>query len=134
MNSRRELFPLAALLALPADGAAKWPDAVFDASKLKVVPDPAGEHRQYFEGPTDQLSLMVAGSFRLKPGMSPHPPHDHGEEEFMLVTEGTGEIEIAGKRSKVQPGSMMYCAASKPHAIYNTGSSPLLFYYFKWKR
>jgi hypothetical protein len=28
---------------------------------------------------------MTAGSLRLKPGMEPHPPHTHPEEEFMLI-------------------------------------------------
>jgi hypothetical protein len=28
---------------------------------------------------------------------------------------------------------MMYCAGNKLHGIKNTGKTPLLFYYFKWK-
>ena len=50
----------------------------------------------------------------------------------MLVTEGTGEIECDGVTVKVGPGSMMYCAAGKYHAIVNTGTTPMLFYYYKW--
>ena len=50
----------------------------------------------------------------------------------MLVTEGTGEIECDGKTTQVGPGSMMYCAGGKYHAIVNTGSTPMLFYYYKW--
>ena len=76
---------------------------------------------------------MTAGSLRLKAGMTPHPPHTHPEEEFMVITEGTGEITIDGKLMKVGPGSMMYCAANKSHGIVNTGKTPLLFYFYKWK-
>jgi quercetin dioxygenase-like cupin family protein len=134
--NRRNLFPLAAL-PLPLLGAAdatppKLPNITLDPSKAKSVPDPSGDLRIYFEGPTDQLKLMVAGSLKLKPGLSPHPPHSHPEEEFMLVTEGTGWIEIEGKRVDVGPGSMMYCQANKPHAIKNTGKTPMLFYFYKW--
>jgi uncharacterized cupin superfamily protein len=48
---------------------------------------------------------------RLKPGMSPHAPHQHPEEEFMVITEGAGKISLGGRITKVSPGSMMYCAA-----------------------
>jgi quercetin dioxygenase-like cupin family protein len=66
-------------------------------------------------------------------GMSPHPPHQHPEEEFTVITEGTGEIVVAGKTTKVAAGSMMYCAGGKTHGIVNTGAKPLLFYFYKWK-
>jgi mannose-6-phosphate isomerase-like protein (cupin superfamily) len=107
-------------------------DVVLDPATAKVVPEPSGDHLVYFDGPTNELSLMVAGSLRLKPGMSPHPPHKHPEEEFMLVAEGTGEIQVGEKVTKVGPGSMMYCDGGTMHAIVNTGSEPLLFYYYKW--
>jgi quercetin dioxygenase-like cupin family protein len=76
---------------------------------------------------------VTAGSLQLKPGMSPHPPHTHPEEEIMVVTEGAGEISVEGKVTKVAAGSMMYCPGGKLHGIVNTGKAPLLFYYFKWK-
>src|SRR5216683_270691 len=79
------------------------------------------------------LNPMTAGSLRLKPGMSPHAPHQHPEEEFMVITEGAGEISIDGKVTKVSPGSMMYCAAGTLHGIVNTGKDALLFYFYKWK-
>jgi hypothetical protein len=28
---------------------------------------------------------------------------------------------------------MMYCAANKMHGIVNTGKTPMLFFYYKWK-
>jgi quercetin dioxygenase-like cupin family protein len=65
--------------------------------------------------------------------MAPHPPHQHPEEEIMVVTEGAGEISVEGKVTKVAAGAAMYCGANKLHGIVNTGKAPLLFYYFKWK-
>lgn len=109
------------------------PNAVTDESKAKVTHEPFGDLRIFFDGPTEQLKAMTAGSLRLKPGMSPHPPHQHPEEEFMLITEGTGDMTVDGKNFKVAPGSMMYCAAGKLHGIVNTGKAPLLFYFYKWK-
>jgi quercetin dioxygenase-like cupin family protein len=130
---RRTLLGGAGLAALPFPLAAKLPDATLDASKAKLTKEPFGDHHVYFDGPTDQLKSMTAGSLRLNAGASPHPPHQHPEEEFVLVTEGSGEISVDGKPTKVGPGSMMYCAGNKMHGIVNTGKTPLLFYYYKWR-
>jgi len=119
-------------LALSA-AATKLPNITLDPAAAKKTIEPFGELLIYFEGATDQVRSMTAGSLRLKAGMSPHPPHTHAEEEFMVITEGSGEITVDGKVQKVGPGSMMYCAANKPHGIVNTGKSPLLFYFYKWK-
>ena len=47
---------------------------------------------------------MTAGSLRLNPGAEPHPPHKHPEEEFMLITEGTGEMKVDGKLTEGRSG------------------------------
>ena len=135
MANRRDLLKMAGLPVLAALGAkaASLPNATIDEGKAKLVKEPFGDLRIYFEGPTDQLKSMTAGSVRLKPGMTPHPPHQHPEEEFMVVTEGTGEISMEGKITKVAPGAMMYCGANRLHGIVNTGKTPLLFYFYKWQ-
>ena len=138
MSDRRDLFKLAgfgalAALAGPASAAPKLPDGTLDASKAKLTKEPFGDLRIYHDGPTDQLKSMTAGSLLLKAGMTPHAPHTHPEEEFMLVTEGSGEITVDGKVTKVSAGTMMYCGANKPHGIVNTGKTPLMFYFYKWK-
>ena len=134
MPNRRDLFKLAAFQAIAATAAgSKLPSVTMDKAQAKVTHEPFGELSVYFEGATDQLGSMTFGSLRLKPGMSPHPPHTHPEEEIMVVTEGAGDISVEGKVTKVAPGSTMYCAGNKIHGIVNTGKVPLLFYYFKWK-
>lgn len=118
---------------LMADGAKRIPNMTLPEQQAKLTKEPFGDLRIYYEGSTEQIRSMTAGSLRLKAGMSPHPPHTHPEEEFMVITEGTGEILIDGKTTKVGPGSMMYCGANKSHGIKNTGSGALLFYFYKWK-
>jgi mannose-6-phosphate isomerase-like protein (cupin superfamily) len=131
---RRNLLKVAGAGALagPLFGAAKLPNVIIDDAKAKLTREPFGDLKIYFDGPTDQLRAMTAGSLRLNAGATPHPPHTHPEEEFMVVTEGTGEISMNGKITKVQPGSMMYCAGNVLHGIVNTGKQPLLFYFYKW--
>ncbi len=110
----------------------KLPDVTRTLPELSVDREPFGEVRTYFEGCTDLLESMTAGSLVLAPGQSPHPPHQHPEEEFMLVAEGHGEITVGEEVRRVGPGAMMYCAGNKLHGIVNTGTVPLLFYFYKW--
>lgn len=137
MENRRELLKLAGLTAmtgLPLFSEGKMlPDRVTNPEQAALTQEPFGDQRVFFDGPTEQLKSMTAGSLALKPGMEPHPPHRHPEEEFLLVTEGTGEFLSGGKTTKVGPGSMLYCEGNHLHGVRNTGSTPLLFYYFKWK-
>jgi mannose-6-phosphate isomerase-like protein (cupin superfamily) len=134
MPNRRDLFKLAAFQAIAASAAgAAIPNATMDKAQAKVTHEPFGDLRIYFDGRTDQLGAMTFGSLLLKPTMTPHAPHQHPEEEIMIVTEGSGEISVEGKITKVSAGTSMYCGASKLHGIVNTGKTPLLFYFMKWK-
>ena len=125
-------FALAMAERLHAAGL-KLPSTVLGRDQTTVTHETFGDLAIYFSGPTAQVESMTAGSLRLKSGMSPHAPHQHPEEEFMVITEGAGEIVVDGKTTKVSPGSMMYCAAGTLHGIVNTGKDPLLFYFYKWK-
>ena len=135
MPKRRDVFKLPALLAPMALFGAKpgeLPNVVIDAAKVRVNKAPFGELNIFFDGPTEQLKAITAGSLLLYANQEPHPPHSHPEEEFMVITEGTGELLVDGKTYKVGPGSMMYCGANKTHGI-KAGNKPLLFYFYKWK-
>lgn len=136
MPKRRDLFRVAAAapFAFLPVAAKSLENVTLTPSQAKLTREPFGDLRIYFDGPTDQLKSMTAGSLKLNPGATPHEPHRHPEEEFLLVTEGTGEISIEGKLTKVAPGAMMYCAANKLHGIVNTGKTPLLFYFYKWNK
>jgi mannose-6-phosphate isomerase-like protein (cupin superfamily) len=86
----------------------------------------------HYNGPTDQLNGLCVGMCVLEPGTSPHAPHTHPEEEFMIVASGTGEIYCAGQTTQVGPGSIMYCDGNVLHGIKNTGNVPMAFYWSKW--
>jgi len=133
MPKRRDLLAIVGPFALFAAKPGSLPNVTLNAKDVKVQNNPFGELRIYFDGPTDQLRSMTAGSLLLNAGATPHPPHSHPEEEFMVITEGTGELFCDGKTVKVGPGSMMYCGANQAHGILNTGKKPLLFFFYKWK-
>jgi quercetin dioxygenase-like cupin family protein len=133
MNRRNVLAALPALLAAELAEAANIQDSVVASQATSVTREGYGEARIYFDGSTRQLKALTAGSVLLNAGMEPHPPHQHPEEEILLVTKGSGEITIDGKSHAVASGAMMYCAGGRLHGIRNTGSEPLLFYFYKWQ-
>ena len=104
------------------------------SKKAGEIRHPFGVQHIYYQGPTNELSASEGGSLRPGPGMEPHPPRQHPDEEILLVTEGSGEIHLKGAATQARPGSMMYANASESHGIKNTGAEDLLFYYAKWVR
>ena len=104
MPKRRQLLALAAPFALFAAKPGGLPNVTLNAKDVKIQKNPFGELRIYFDGPTDQLRSMTAGSLLLNAGATPHPPHSHPEEEFMVITEGSGELFCDGKTVNVTGG------------------------------
>jgi mannose-6-phosphate isomerase-like protein (cupin superfamily) len=122
--------------ALAAEAEAKpVKSAVIQWADLKENPHgDAGFIRFYCEGQTAVTDKFVTGSYTLKPGMEPHAPHTHVEEEILIVSEGSGFIHLNGKEVPVKKGSVMYVESMHPHGIKNTGKEPLHFYFIKWTK
>ena len=112
--------------------APRLPDGVLDTSRVTKEEFTGCTVYAMYNGPTDMLSAVSTGMAVLDPGGSPHPPHQHPEEEFMIVASGTGEIEVDGEVTQVGPGAIMYTASNTMHGIKNTGSTPMTFYWSKW--
>jgi len=108
------------------DGVVAWED-------LKGEGDAPGTVAYvHYNGPTGQLATMCTGMVVLDPGASPHPPHQHPEEEILIIGSGTGVIDVNGQSTEVGPGAVMYCASNVLHGIVNTGKTPMTFYWSKW--
>jgi mannose-6-phosphate isomerase-like protein (cupin superfamily) len=112
--------------------SARLPDGVLGLDDVAADVVPGCRVFVHYNGPTDMLAGMCTGMVVLDPGASPHPPHQHPEEEFMIVAEGTGEIVVGDKTTRVGPGAIMYCAGNVRHGIVNTGRVPMTFYWSKW--
>ena len=64
----------------------------------------------------------------LAPGLAPHPPHHHVHEELILVWQGTMEVTISGKTSKLGPGSAAYVASGEEHGWRNVGTTQARYF------
>lgn len=88
--------------------------------------------RRYFNQDTPSTRLVITGSATIMPGAEIHPPHEHAEEEYLMVTKGTGTWTLNGKDMAADTGDLLYAAPWEPHGIRNTGDTPLEFVVFKY--
>ena len=102
------------------------------ASEAAVTREAWGELRAYYQGETYGLKDVLTGTVTIKPGQEPHPPHQHAEEEFLFISEGSGQWHLNGKEFAAAKGDTIYTAPWDIHGIKNTGTTPLTFVVFKW--
>jgi XRE family transcriptional regulator, regulator of sulfur utilization len=105
--------------------------SVFNWSNLKVEPTKMGERRFVFDSPTPALAELEMHITTLNPGESPHPPHQHPEEELMIIREGTLEALQGGKTNIVEAGGVIFEASNEFHGLRNVGTNRATYYVLK---
>jgi len=54
-------------------------------------------------------------------------PHQHPYEHEIFVLDGEGIVEVAGERSPMRPGRVIYVPPNEMHGYQNTGNAVLRF-------
>ena len=90
-----------------------------------------------FNGRTINLEMLACHSSVLSPGKCPHSPHNHKEEEILIMLCGEVDIIIQGmeekeQRRKLRQGQFVYYPADFKHTLENTGDVPANYLMFKW--
>jgi quercetin dioxygenase-like cupin family protein len=106
--------------------------SAFEWSTTKSDPQKYGSRRLFFHGPTATLEDLDCHVTTLNAGESPHAPHQHPEEELMVVKEGTLEVLVNGEIKRVGPGSVVFQASNQLHSIRNVGQTQATYHVFKW--
>jgi quercetin dioxygenase-like cupin family protein len=104
----------------------------FDWEKLVVKKSKVGESRTICRAQTATLDELEMHVTTLDKGQAPHPPHQHADEELLIVKEGTVEALVAGEWIKLGPGSVIFQAANIDHAIRNAGEGRATYHVIKW--
>jgi quercetin dioxygenase-like cupin family protein len=122
-----------AILAHKINDQSTLPAAAYNWKDIKVIPTLKGERREVFNSPTETLDQLELHITTLNPGDSSHAPHQHPNEELIIIKEGNVSAMVAGKWQQIGPGSVVYEAANSLHAIKNTGSTRTTYYALQWK-
>lgn len=112
----------------PAIGSRTW---VWDS--LTFRPSPLGGRREVNNSPSATLRVFESHVTTLNPGLRSHAPHRHGQEEFILIKEGTLEASINGRTQRAGPGSIFFFAAHDAHNSTNVGDTPATYLVFNFQ-
>ena|SRR5436190_7748300 len=124
------------LATIAAQAQAKKPiqrSTVFDWNTLEATPNKTGTRRDVMRAPTPTLDELEMHISTLNPGQESHPPHQHVEEELLIVREGTVETLQNGKASRLGPGSIIFHSSNDLHNIRNVGSTPATYHVINWR-
>ncbi|HZP04393.1 MAG TPA: cupin domain-containing protein [Terracidiphilus sp.] len=106
--------------------------AVFHWDEMKFKPNAVGAQAPLCKQPTatlDQLEMHVS---KLEPGKMSHPPHQHVNEELIILREGTCETLSNGQWVKVEAGSVVFNASNSLHGFRNIGTTTAVYHVINW--
>jgi XRE family transcriptional regulator, regulator of sulfur utilization len=109
------------------------PSSAFDWTAMQVRQTAVGAVRQVVRAPTATLVELEMHITTLNAGQTSHPPHQHPNEELIIVREGTVEALVNGEWKRLGPGSIIFQATNQPHAIRNAGDGPTTYHVINWK-
>jgi quercetin dioxygenase-like cupin family protein len=128
--TRRDLTFLLPML-LAADASAQStpsPSKTYDYAALEVRANGANKQRFFVQASTHTGFTVRVHETELAPNQMPHASHHHVHEEMLLLREGTMEITIEGKTSRLGPGGVVYVASNEEHGWQNVGTTPARYF------
>lgn len=91
-------------------------------------------------GRTRNLGKITAHISVLSTSHSPHPPHEHTEEELLIVLDGEADLIVPQGESvddtcvhHVEAGQLVYYPSFVRHTIRNISNRPVTYLMFKWQ-
>ena len=106
---------------------------IFDWNSLTEQPNKTGTVRKVVQAPTATLDELEIHITTLNKGETPHPPHQHPDEELVIIKEGTVEALVGGEWKKAGPGSVIFNASNELHALRNVGTTPATYHVINWR-
>lgn len=123
---------LGGVAALAHPEASVMQSAVFDWNTIAEKKTEVGSVRQFFRAPTATLDELECHVTTLNPGQTSHLPHQHPNEELVIVREGTVEVLSNGEWKKLGPGSVIFNASNQLHGLRNVGAGPATYHVINW--
>jgi XRE family transcriptional regulator, regulator of sulfur utilization len=106
--------------------------AVLRVDTIEPTPTAVGSMRRVMRAATATLDELESHVTTLNAGQSPHPPHQHMNEELIIVTQGSVEAYIEGTWTPVPTGSIAFMASNHLHTVRNVSDAPATYYVINW--
>jgi quercetin dioxygenase-like cupin family protein len=121
------------IVAVADQKASIMQSAAFDWNSIPVKQTPVGSTRSFFKAPTATLDELELHVTTLNPGQTSHAPHQHPNEELVIIKEGTVEALVQGEWKRVGEGSVIFNASNQLHGLKNVGTTPATYHVINWK-
>jgi len=136
--NRRDFVAALTASAFAAEASAAHPSAVmgsrvFDWNDFPAKPTSYGSVRSFCSQPTATLENLELHVTTLNPGMMPHQPHRHPNEEMVIIRQGTVEALSNGEWKPAGAGSVIFNASNQLHGLKNVGAGPAVYHVINWK-
>ena len=107
---------------------------VFTLGKTDTLKEKFGTVNLFTEAAsTFGTKNVTTGVLTILPNNEAHPPHIHAEEEYLLITKGSGTWSLNGKEFPAKTGDLLYASPWDIHGIFNSDTTNLEFYFVKWE-
>lgn len=101
---------------------------VFEWTQLTASPTPVGQFRAIVDAATATFGNFECHVTTLRPGVASHEPHQHPDEEIVVVKEGTLEAVINGRAHRASAGSLIFIASNDHHGLRNPTDAPVTYH------
>ncbi len=105
---------------------------LFTWESMTVQPTKTGARRSIVQAPTATLDELEMHVTTLNAGETSHAPHQHPDEELLIIKEGTHEALVNGQQLRAGPGSVIFQASNQMHGIRNIGDTPATYHVIRW--
>jgi len=106
---------------------------VYDWTAMTAKDNAYGSVRSLVRAPTVTLNELEMHVTTLNPGQTSHAPHQHPNEELIILREGTLETLSLGEWKRIGPGSIIFNASNDLHGVKNVGTVPAVYHVVNWK-
>lgn len=89
--------------------------------------------RPILEGSTTHLEYYEIHATTIPPRAEPHPPHEHLDEELLIVKEGHLEVTIGDQVQVLGPKSIALIQSHEMHGFRNAGDYPATYYVLRYR-
>ena len=104
------------------------PSKVYLFEELTLHHTDKVDYRPIVDGKTVDGCKFSVHESALPPNQEPHPPHHHTGEEMFLMIDGTLEVTINGKASRITKGGVAFIGSGDEHGIRNVGTVPAKYF------
>ena len=108
---------------------------------IPLSPDPGQSWKpfQILRGSTPNLQSLTIHASALAPGQTPHPPHQHREDEILILLHGEADVTLPDLANhgeapvvSLRPGEFVFYPAWFFHTITARGSQAASYLMLKW--